>query len=228
MSGRTRYRWAVLAAGTAAQAGYSSIQFGIAVMLPALRLEFGLSLAEAGVVVAAATGGAMLSLLAWGVAADRVGERLVATVGLTGAAAALAVAGASSSYATLVSALACAGFAGASVNYRLVPSVRYPAPVPRRDWTPSTSLPNTSPTPAGCQPGPERQPAANGLTGEPGWLTLRNHMLFWPALAPIRSLSCSQRLPCRPSSINRCGDRGTCELASWMAVSTPAGPTLTA
>src|SRR5215218_6331410 len=95
MSAPNRYRWAVLAAGTAAQAGYSSIQFGVAVMLPALRLEFGLSLAEAGVVVAAATGGAMLSLLAWGVAADRVGERLVATVGLTGAAAALAVAGAS-------------------------------------------------------------------------------------------------------------------------------------
>jgi hypothetical protein len=124
--------------------------------------------------------------------------------------------------------IVASGFAVASVNYRLVPSVRYPAPVPRRDWTPSTSLPNTSPTPAGCQPGPERRPAANGLTGEPGWLTLRNHMLIWPALAPIRSLSCSPRLPCRPSSINRCGDRGTCELASWMAVSTPAGPTLTA
>jgi hypothetical protein len=34
---------------------------------------------------------------------------------------------------------------------------------------------------------------------------LRGHLLLWPAPAPIRSLSCSPRLPCRPSSMNRCG-----------------------
>ena len=73
MSGGRRYRWAVLAAGTAAQSGSSAMQFGVAVMLPALRPERALSLAEAGVVVAAPTAGAMLSLLAWGIAADRVG-----------------------------------------------------------------------------------------------------------------------------------------------------------
>ena len=47
---------------------------------------------------------------------------------------------------------------------------------------------------------------------------LRGHLLLWPAPVPIRSLSCSPRLPCRPSSMNRCGDRGTCKLASWKAL----------
>src|SRR4051812_2593695 len=116
MSGGTRYRWAVLAAGTAAQSGYSSIQFGVAVMLPALRRDYALSLAQAGVVVAAPTAGSMVSLLPWGIAADRAGERLVATVGLAAAAASLGVAGASSGYGALVAALAFAGLAGASVN----------------------------------------------------------------------------------------------------------------
>jgi len=116
MPGGTRYRWVVLAAGTAAQAGNSSIQFGIAVMLPALRREYALSLTEAGVVVAASTAGAMVSLLAWGIAADRLGERIVATVGLATAAAALGLAGVSSSYAALAATLALAGFAGAGVN----------------------------------------------------------------------------------------------------------------
>jgi len=68
----------------------------------------------------------------------------------------------------------------------------------------------------------------NGLTGEPGWPTLRGHLLLLAPPAPIRLLNCSPRLPCRRSSMDRCGDRGTCEIPSWMAVSTPAGPTLTA
>jgi hypothetical protein len=37
---------------------------------------------------------------------------------------------------------------------------------------------------------------------------LRGHLLLWPAPAPIRSLSCSPRLPRSPSSMNKCGDRG--------------------
>jgi hypothetical protein len=47
-----------------------------------------------------------------------------------------------------------------------------------------------------------------------------NSYSFWRAPAPIRSLSCSPPLPCRPSSMDRCGDCGTCELASWKSAQT--------
>jgi hypothetical protein len=58
----------------------------------------------------------------------------------------------------------------------------------------------------------------NGLTGEPGWPTLRGHLLFWPAPGadPVAELLTAVALP--PSSMDRCGDRGTCELASWKAL----------
>jgi hypothetical protein len=42
--------------------------------------------------------------------------------------------------------------------------------------------------------------------------TMCGHLLLWRAPATIRSLS---PLPCRSSSTDRCGDRWTCELASW-------------
>jgi sugar phosphate permease len=111
-----RYRWVVLAAGTLAQASYSAIALGLSVMLPALRSRYGLTLGEAGVVLAASGIGSMLSLLPWGLAADRVGERAVVAVGLTGAAVSLVVAGRTGSFVPLAALLALAGLAGASVN----------------------------------------------------------------------------------------------------------------
>jgi hypothetical protein len=41
-----RYRWAVLAAWTLAQASFSAITVGLAVIAPQLREEFGLSLGK--------------------------------------------------------------------------------------------------------------------------------------------------------------------------------------
>ncbi|HET7045719.1 MAG TPA: MFS transporter, partial [Gaiellaceae bacterium] len=111
-----RYRWVVLAAGTLAQASYSAIALGLAVMLPALRDEYGLSLGEAGVVLAAASLGSMLSLYAWGLAADRVGERPVVGAGLAVAGGALLAAGTTGGFGALVALLAAAGLAGAAVN----------------------------------------------------------------------------------------------------------------
>ncbi|MGZ4352265.1 MAG: MFS transporter [Gaiellaceae bacterium] len=111
-----RYRWVVLAAGTLAQASYSAISLGLSVMLPALRSRYGLTLGEAGVVVAASSIGSMLSLLPWGLAADRIGERAVVAVGLTGAAVSLFLAGRTGSFMPLAALLALAGLAGASVN----------------------------------------------------------------------------------------------------------------
>jgi sugar phosphate permease len=111
-----RYRWAVLAVGTAGQASFAAFTIGVAVMLPDVRAEYGLSLAQAGVVLAAASVGTALGMLPWGMAADRVGERLVVTVGLGAAGVATVAAGATSGFAALSLLLAVAGFGGASVG----------------------------------------------------------------------------------------------------------------
>ena len=75
-----RYRWTVLAVGTTAQATFSVFTIGLPVMLPEVRSEYGLTLAQTGLLLAAANVGTMLGMLPWGVAADRVGERWVVGV----------------------------------------------------------------------------------------------------------------------------------------------------
>src|SRR4051794_41291959 len=82
MSAPRRYRWAVLAAGTFAQSTYSAIWFGVAVLAPALRDEYDLSLAETGVLISASLLGSVLTLVPWGMAADRFGERAVLVTGI--------------------------------------------------------------------------------------------------------------------------------------------------
>jgi sugar phosphate permease len=111
-----RYRWTILALGTAAQASYSAVFLGLPVLAPALDAEFDLSLAEIGLVLASANLGSVATLLGWGFLADRIGERAVIAVGLAVAAAVLTAAGFASSFALLVVLLTIAGAAGASVN----------------------------------------------------------------------------------------------------------------
>ena len=60
--------------------------------------------------------GAMLTLLPWGLAADRVGERVTGAVGLLGASAALAASAYAPDFTLLVVLLAVAGASGASIN----------------------------------------------------------------------------------------------------------------
>ena len=74
----------MLAAGTAAQAAFSAIGIGLPAIAPALRDEFGLSLAEVGVVLSAEWIGLTFTLLAWGLLADRIGERRSLGLGLGG------------------------------------------------------------------------------------------------------------------------------------------------
>ena len=81
-----------------------------------LRDEFDLSLGQIGVVLSAAWLGSTLTLLPWGLAADRFGERVVLALGLFGAAGFLAAAGYAQTFAALYVLLALAGAAGASVN----------------------------------------------------------------------------------------------------------------
>src|SRR5690242_9713245 len=87
--GSERRRWAVLAAGMAAMAAGCAFQFGLPFLLPALRRE-GLSLAQAGLLTTAPAVGLLATLVAWGAAADRWGERRVLTIGLLGQGAILA------------------------------------------------------------------------------------------------------------------------------------------
>src|SRR6266536_4207899 len=74
--GRGARRWLVLAAGTVAVTAGCAFQYGLAYLIPALRAS-GLTLAQAGVIVACPTAGLLLTLVAWGAAADRWGERRI-------------------------------------------------------------------------------------------------------------------------------------------------------
>ena len=75
-------RWAILAVGVLAQTGACAFVYGVPFLVPTLRDELGLSLAGAGTYVAAPTAGLLLTLIAWGAAADRFGERRVMALGL--------------------------------------------------------------------------------------------------------------------------------------------------
>jgi sugar phosphate permease len=111
-----RYRWVVLAAGTAAQASLSAILIGLPVLAPALREEFDLSLSEVGVAFSSLWIGPILTLLAWGLLADRLGERTVLASGLGACGALVVVVGWASEFRLLVLLLLFAATAGASVN----------------------------------------------------------------------------------------------------------------
>jgi sugar phosphate permease len=106
----------VLAAGAAAATSAAAFGIGLPVIVPQLREEYGLSLGEIGVLLAAGWIGTTVTLLPWGLAADRFGERLILTAGLLGAALSLLGAAYAPSYETLLVALGLAGAAGGSVN----------------------------------------------------------------------------------------------------------------
>src|SRR4029453_16713654 len=84
------YRWAVLAAGTGAAGAGSALFIGPAVLAPEIRSEFDASVSQVGVLLGSLWVGTTTTLLAWGLLADRVGERAVRGTGL-GAAGVLAV-----------------------------------------------------------------------------------------------------------------------------------------
>jgi len=106
----------VLAAGTGAQAGFSSITFAVAVMAPDLRDRYDLSLTQIGVVLAAEWIGLTVAMLPWGFAADRYGERATLAVGLVACSGFLAAAAFAPDFRTLVALLTLAGVAGGSVQ----------------------------------------------------------------------------------------------------------------
>ncbi len=109
-------RWTVLAVGVGAQAAFSAYQQGLPALGPALQSQFQVGLTQTGVLLASASAGVMLTLLAWGLLTDRVGERPVLVTGLAGAAGALAVAAFAVGFWPLAGALVVAGMLGSCSN----------------------------------------------------------------------------------------------------------------
>ena len=108
-------RWLMLALGTAAQTAACAFVYGIPYLAAGLRTTQHLTLTQVGVLVACPALGLLLTLVAWGAAADRYGERVVIAIGLGLAALLLAVAYMAHGMVPLGVLLALAGAAGASV-----------------------------------------------------------------------------------------------------------------
>lgn len=72
----------MLAVGVLAQSAASVVQSTPAFLIPLLHGERGLSLAEAGLLAATPSVGVLLTLVLWGAATDRWGERVVLVCGL--------------------------------------------------------------------------------------------------------------------------------------------------
>ncbi|WP_042389413.1 MFS transporter [Streptacidiphilus melanogenes] len=113
---QTSRRWAMLALGTAAQTAACAFLYGMPYLIPSLRGAEGLTLAQAGVMVACPTVGLLLALYAWGAATDRYGERWVLAGGLGAATVALGAALLVHGLVWLGVLFAVAGAAGASVS----------------------------------------------------------------------------------------------------------------
>src|ERR1700685_4272295 len=75
-----RRRWLVLFIGLIALTAGCTFQYGLAYLIPELRHQ-GFSLELAGILVACPTAGLLLTLIGWGAAADRWGERVVLAAG---------------------------------------------------------------------------------------------------------------------------------------------------
>lgn len=99
--------WVMLAVGGGSQAATGVLISAPAYLIPLLHSERGLSLAEAGLVATAPNVGVVLTLILWGAAVDRWGERLILVAGLL-----VAIAGAV--------AAALASGVGSSTNYLLL------------------------------------------------------------------------------------------------------------
>jgi sugar phosphate permease len=108
------------------------VLIGLPVLAPQIRHEFGLSLVEVGFVLDSVWIGGLLTLLPWGLLADRVGERLVLAAGLGGCAAALVGASHAGRFGLLLFLLGIAGAAGASVNAASGRAVMYWFPAAER------------------------------------------------------------------------------------------------
>jgi sugar phosphate permease len=114
--GHGSFRWWVLAATAGGAAVFSALRMGLPSLGPAMRSEFGLSLSEVGIAYSAIGAGVMITLIPWGMLADRTGERSVLTAGLVGTGLALMLTAIAPSYGLFVLGILLAGALGASTT----------------------------------------------------------------------------------------------------------------
>jgi sugar phosphate permease len=104
----------VLAVGSLATAALAAVQGGLPALSPAIQETFNLSLVEVTAVFTAFALGTVLTLLAWGVLADRTGERVVISGGLAAGGLAMLAAASSHGYTALLVWMVLAGMLGSS------------------------------------------------------------------------------------------------------------------
>ena len=82
LGARVPNRWLMLSVSMLGHIAGTIFVNGAPFLIPYLHLERGLSLVEAGTIAAAPLTGTMVSLVAWGLVVDRIGERASMTAGL--------------------------------------------------------------------------------------------------------------------------------------------------
>ncbi len=102
-------RWWLLAVATLQQAGLTFVRFGLPTVVPFIRADLGLSLAQTGAVLGAFDLGALLAFYLTGMATDRFGERRVMGTGALLTAAWTAAAAGAPGVGVLAALLAVAG-----------------------------------------------------------------------------------------------------------------------
>lgn len=109
-------RWSIMAVSLGATASSFLFINGIAFLIPSLEAVRGIRLGEAALLSSMPSWGMVVTLVAWGYALDRIGERMVMTVGLTLTAAAAYAAASSHSLVLIAVYLFLGGMAAASCN----------------------------------------------------------------------------------------------------------------
>jgi sugar phosphate permease len=109
-------RWSILIVGLFAMIAGCAYQYGLPYLIPALRADNGLTLRQAAIVISCPVAGLLVALALWGVAADRWGERIILSTGLTIAGVALLAATTASGTPALGACFFVAGAGGASIH----------------------------------------------------------------------------------------------------------------
>jgi MFS family permease len=112
----TARRWSMLVVALFATTSANVFISGAAFLIPTLHSERGLDLAAAGLVSSMPSLGLVLTLIAWGYIVDRVGERIVLTLGSVLIAAAAFAAASVESLVAIAAFLLLGGMAAASSN----------------------------------------------------------------------------------------------------------------
>jgi sugar phosphate permease len=104
----------VLGVGSAATAALAAVQGGLPAIAPAIQEAFDLTLVQVTAVFTAFAIGTVVTLLAWGMASDRRGERAVIALGLGAGSVAMFAAAEVDGYLTLLAWMALAGMLGSA------------------------------------------------------------------------------------------------------------------